>query len=184
MKKVFIVHGFEGKPNGGWRSWMMDKLAEEHTYACSLAMPNASNPIQSEWVKEISRHVETNKRDQIYLVGHSLGVPAILRFLEKTKAKNVNGIVLVSGPIFKTSKKKVAEFLKKPFNFKVIKSKVKKIAVIHGVDDKMVSFDQAEFLSQELNAELIAIKKGGHLNGASGWIKLPICLKILINMMK
>jgi predicted alpha/beta hydrolase family esterase len=147
-------------------------------------MPNPNNPVPSEWVKEISRHVETNNRDQIYLIGHSLGVPAILRYLENTKAKNVKGIILVSGPVFKTTKRKVAEFLKKPFDFRVIKAKVNKIIVIHGDNDRNVSVDQGETLAKELSAKLIIIKNGGHLNGSSGWNTLPQCLDSLIKIWK
>ena len=177
-----MIHGFQGSPNGGWRPWLMTELEKINIYACALAMPNPNNPVPSEWIKEISRHIENNKRDQVYLIGHSLGVPAILRYLENTKAKNVKGIILVSGPVFKTTKRKVAQFLKKPFNFKSIKSKVKKIVVIHGDNDRNVSVDQGEILAKELSGKLIIIKNGGHLNGSSGWSTLPQCLEELKKM--
>lgn len=162
----------------------MGELEKMGVYACALAMPDPNNPVPNEWVKEVARHVESNPRDQIYLVGHSLGVPAILRYVESTKVKNIKGIVLVSGPFFKTAKKKVAEFLKKPFNCKEIQTKVKHRVVIHGTDDKSVSPDQAVALAEELNARIIMIKNGGHLNGSSGWHTLPQCLKALKEMMK
>ncbi len=179
-----MIHGFQGSPNGGWRPWLMIELQKLNIYACALSMPDPNNPVPAEWVKEISRHVEINKRDQIYLIGHSLGAPAILRFLEKTKAKNVKGIVLVSGPFYKTSKKKVAEFLKKSFNIKSIKSKVSKVAIIHGDNDESVSVEQGVNMAKELKAELIIIKNGGHLNGSSGWVQLPECLNVLKRMME
>lgn len=72
MKKVFIIHGFEGSPNGGWRPWLMLELEKKDVYACALAMPHPENPLCSEWVQEIERHVIQNKEDDIYLVGHSL----------------------------------------------------------------------------------------------------------------
>jgi len=179
MKKVFIVHGFNGSPNGGWRPWLMAELQKKDVYACALSMPNPDNPVLAEWVEEISRHIESNKRDQVYLVGHSLGVPAILRYLESERGLHVKGIVLVSGPIFKTSKKKVANFIKDPFDFKAIRSKVKNIAVIHGDNDKIVLVDQGVKVVKELKAELIIIKNGGHLNGSSGWNTLPQCMEVL-----
>ncbi len=72
MKKVFIIHGFEGSPNGGWRPWIMAELEKKDIYACALSMPDPENPLCSEWVAEIQRHVQRNKGDEIYLVGHSL----------------------------------------------------------------------------------------------------------------
>jgi predicted alpha/beta hydrolase family esterase len=184
MKKVFLIHGFQGSPNGGWRPWLMGELEKQGVYACALAMPDPNNPVPKEWVQEISRHVESSPRDHVYLIGHSLGVPAILRFLETTKAKNVQGIILVSGPFFKTSKKKVAEFLKKPFSCEIIRSKVKSIVIIHGDNDRAVSSDQGIALAEALNGKLVMIKNGGHLNGSSGWLKLPQCLSSLEEMMR
>ena len=184
MKKVFIIHGFEGSPNGGWRPWLMGELEKQGIYACALSMPNPSNPIPSEWIEEISRHVDRNKKDQIYLIGHSLGVPTILRYLEKTEATNIQGLILVSGPVFETTKKEVAPFLKGSFSFRLIKSKVNRVVVIHGDDDKMVPLEQGNVLAKELNAELIVIKKGGHLNGSSGWYSLPQCFEALLRMME
>jgi uncharacterized protein len=157
----------------------MSELGERGIYACALAMPSPGSPVPGEWVSEIARHVESSPRDQIYLVGHSLGSPAILRFLEKTESKNIKGVVLVSSPAYKTTKKKVATFLHKPIDFQAIKSRAKKFAIIHGDNDMSVSVEQGEYLAEELKAELIIVPKGGHLNGSSGWRKLPQCLAIL-----
>jgi predicted alpha/beta hydrolase family esterase len=182
MKKVFIVHGFQGSPNGGWRPWLMGELEKEDVYACALPMPTPNDPVPSEWVAEIARVVERDSRDQIYLVGHSLGVPAILRFLETTNATNVKGAVLVSGPIYKNDKKKVYQFLENGFVFSKVKAAGNNFVVIHGDNDRNVSFEQGEYLAKELRAELIAIENGGHLNGSSGWLTLPQCLGALNKM--
>ncbi len=162
----------------------MVELEKRRTYACSLAMPSPNNPICKEWVEEIARHVEKNKKDQIYLVGHSLGVPAILRYLEASEAKNVKGAVLVSGPVYKTTKKKVAGFLKESFDYKVIKTKARSFVVIHGDDDRSVSIEQGKVLAKELNADLVIVKKGGHLNGSAGWYSLPQALEGLNKLMR
>lgn len=184
MKKVFIIHGFQGSPNGGWRPWLMAELEKEDVYACALSMPDPNTPDPKAWVEEIQRHVERNPKDQIYLIGHSLGVPAIMRYLESKNALKIKGAIFVSGPVYETSKKKVAAFLKDSFNYAAIKSKVKHVAVIHGDNDTSVSVEQGEFLAREFKAPLTIIKNGGHLNGSSGWTRLPQCLEALHKMMK
>jgi predicted alpha/beta hydrolase family esterase len=184
MKKVFLIHGFDGSPNGGWRPWLMGELEKQDVYACALPMSDPGNPIPNEWNEEISRQVTRNRNDDIYLVGHSLGVPAILRYVETSSAGNVKGIVLVSGPIQKTDNDKVNAFLEKPFDFSLIKSKAGKCVVIQGDNDPKVPFSDAEMLAKELNGKLVVIKNGGHLNGSSGWLKLPECLDALNEMMK
>lgn len=82
MNKVFLIHGFEGSPNGGWRPWLMTKLNKHEVWACSLSMPSPEKPMLKEWLDEIKLHVERNQNDNIYLVGHSLGGTVILRYLE------------------------------------------------------------------------------------------------------
>lgn len=61
MKKVFLIHGFQGSPNGGWRPWLMAELKKQDVYACALSMPDPENPVCAEWVLEISRHIEMRK---------------------------------------------------------------------------------------------------------------------------
>ena len=183
-KRIFIIHGFEGSPNGGWRPWLMAELERQDIYACALPMPTPENPICTEWVDEISRHIERNKNDEIYLVGHSLGVPAILRYLESLKIEPIWGAVLVSGPSEKNNNKKISNFLDKGFDFKKIKARCKKFAVIHGDNDPNVPLDNAKFLSEKLGGQLTIVKNGGHLNGSAGWFSLPQCLEALLKMVK
>lgn len=184
MKKVFIVHGFEGSPNGGWRPWLMAELEKQDIYACALPMPTPDAPVCDKWVSEIKRIVDLENGHEIYLVGHSLGVPAILRYLEKENKNNVNGCVLVSGPSEKNNNRKIDSFLDKPFDFEKIKSNVSKFVIIHGDNDPNVPLSNAETLAKELGGELIIVKNGGHLNGSSGWTTLPQCLDALNKIME
>ncbi|MBA3732791.1 serine hydrolase family protein [Patescibacteria group bacterium] len=179
MPKVFIIHGFQGSPNGGWRPWLMAELEKQDIYACSLSMPKPIEPVCSEWVEEISRFVEINKNDDVYLVGHSLGVPAILRYLEKSDAFTIKGAILVSGPSEKNNNRKIDSFLETPFDFETIKSKCDAFTVIHGDNDPNVPLDNAKTFSRELNANLVVVENGGHLNGSSGWTQLLQCLDAL-----
>ncbi len=183
MDKVFIIHGYQGSPNGGWRPWLMGELEKMDVYACALAMPYPNDPVLDEWTKEIERHVAGSPKDRIYLVGHSLGVAAILRYLEKTQAKNVKGLVLVSGPLSMTSNKRVDSFLKQDFDGKTMALKTRSIVVIHGTDDPIVPASDAIGLAGTLNAKLVMVKNGRHLNGSAGWLKLPQCLTALKEMM-
>ena len=184
MKKVFLIHGFEGSPNGGWRPWLMRELGRYDIYACSLAMPNPEKPILSKWLKEIKRNTVESKKDDVYLVGHSLGGTAILRYLEKYKDLNIKGIVIVSSPCEINDNKKINNFLAKKFDFKKIKSRIKNVVVIHGDNDEWVPISNPKCVAKELNGKLIIIPNGGHLNGSSGYTELPECLNVLVEIMK
>jgi predicted alpha/beta hydrolase family esterase len=183
MKKVFIIHGLEGSPNGGWRPWLMGELQKIGVYACSLSMPHESNPICEEWVEEIRRHVDGNKEDEIYLVGHSLGVPTILHYLEQASHEtHIAGAVLVSGPSEKISNEKAKGFLESPLNFEKMLPKVSHFSVIHGDDDPVVPLQNGGFLAEKLHCDLVIIHEGKHLNGGAGFYQLPECLQELQKM--
>lgn len=184
MKKVFIIHGFEGIPNGAWRGWLMQELEKQDIYECALPMPTPEAPVQQEWVDEISRIIEMNKNDDLYLVGHSLGATAILRYLE-TMNRKITGVILVSGPIVKTMNRKIDNFLETPFDFETIKTKAEKFVVIHGDNDPYVPIaDHGDICSKELDAEYMIVKNGGHLNGSAGYHVLPECLEVLNSIME
>lgn len=189
MKKVFMVHGFNGEPNGGWRPWLMGELAKKDIYACALPMPAPDNPNKNEWVKTI-REAISIPSEEIFLVGHSLGVPAILRYLETLdKNQKIGGAILVSGPcsILQPEDKearirKIDNFLNTPFNFNYIKEKAKSFSVIHGDDDDKVPVEHAGIISKNLDCELIIVPNGKHLSGSVGWHELPQLLESLEKM--
>lgn len=187
MKKVFLIHGYGGEPNGGWRPWLMGKLAREGVWACALAMPMIDEkPIKDEWVEEIKRSVGIPNQDT-FLVGHSLGVPALLNYVESLPIDNkIGGLILVSGIIHPISGKDryipINHFYEKEFNYDHIKKICGNVVVIHGDNDTAVPFEQAQELSKNLSCQLIPIQNGGHLNGSSGWYELPEALEALLKM--
>lgn len=187
MKKVFMIHGFQGRPNSNWFTWLMEELSKESIYACALPMPTPDVPVKSEWVKVINEAVGI-PREGIFLVGHSLGVPAILRYLESLdKDSKIGGVVLASGLtslIKEVGYENVNKFIETTFDFEHIKNTCKNFVVIHGDNDENVPFSDAEFLADKLSCKLISIPNGGHLNGPDGFYKLPEALGSLLKMMK
>lgn len=186
MKKVFIIHGFNGEPNGSWKSWLMWELGKKKIYACALPMPTPDKPKKDEWIKKITEEIG-NPNEEIFLVGHSLGVPAILRYLETLpEGIKISGAVLVAGPIHVLSSERhkiIGHFMDTPFDFKHIKSVCKNFVVIHGDDDTTVLFKHAIELSKNLSCELIPVPGGKHLSRSSGWYELPEALESLEKMM-
>lgn len=186
MKKVFLVHGFEGEPNGGWRPWLMRELDAQDIYACALPMPTPYTPIVSEWVKELERVIDSPK--ETVLVGHSLGAAAILRYLEVTKDQ-ILGAVLVSGPIEMVehnskgkSLEKMRNFFDTPFDFEKIKRQCGSFVIIHGDNDTVVPFSHAERLSEALEGKLVTVPNGLHLSGGAGWYELPDAREAVLSL--
>jgi predicted alpha/beta hydrolase family esterase len=182
--KVYLIHGFEASPNGAWRAWLLRQLADRDVYACALPMPSPAEPREAAWVTEIARVVERDRDDDVFLVGHSLGVPAILRFVESAPADlRIKGVVLVAGPIENIGKPRIQDFFMSPFDFAAIRAKLGAATVIHAKDDANVPYAHAERLARELGAELVTLETGAHLNSAAGIRELPSALAALEKML-
>ena len=185
--KVFLVHGFEGTPNGGWRPWLMGKLGLLDIYACALPMPSPAQPTKEEWNAEIT-HAVGVPTEAVFLVGHSLGVPSILHYLQELpEGAKIGGAVLVSGPFTKPEDgqhEAIANFFEPKFDFEKIRSACKQFVVIHGANDPVVPFAEAELFARALECKLVSIPNGGHLNGSSGWRELPQALEALEHFFK
>ena len=183
-KKVFLIHGFQGTPNGGWRPYLMSELEKHDVYACALSMKNPDEPQLSQWLEEIKRRGDYNPKDEIYLIGHSLGGTTILRYIEQFDCKNIKGVVIASAPCHQNKNEKIQNFLETDLNWSIMKNKVSNVVVIHGSDDPNVSMSDAEEIAKELGGKLIVIPNGKHLNGSAGFTQLPEALSALTEMMK
>lgn len=187
MIKVFLVHGYEGMPNGGWRPWLMKRLSKNGVYACALPMPHPLHPQKDEWVATIAQAVG-DPTDEIFLVGHSLGATAVMRYLETlADDQAIGGAILVSAPSENKHDEhydNVNSFFKDPFDFSRIKNASKKWTVIHGDNDNEVPLHQGERIATELSSELVVIEDGGHLSGLETNYKLLECLEVLLRMIE
>lgn len=188
QKKVFLVHGFNGTPNGGWRSWIMGQLALKDIYACSLPMPTPDVPVKEEWISEI-KHAIPVPTEEIFLVGHSLGVPAILNYLELLpEGKKIGGVLLVAGPVESlesenlNSKYRAIDGFFKDFDFNKIKKSSAQFTVIHSIDDPKVPVSHSKKLSSELGCELAVLSNGGHLS--DDILELPEAFSAIMHFLK
>jgi predicted alpha/beta hydrolase family esterase len=150
-------------------------------------MPKPFTPSKDEWIEEIGRAVGAPD-ENIFLVGHSLGVPAVLQYIQSLPDDvKIGGAVLVSGPIRNVPDEystRMETFFHPDWDFSKIEKACKKFAVIHGDNDTVVAFSDAQEFSKALSCELVSIPNGGHLNGSSGHRELPQALTVLTNWVK
>lgn len=186
MKKVFLIHGYKGEPNGGWRPWIMMELGKREFWACAPQLPMAEGPKINEWLKELVRQVGM-PNDDIFIIGHSLGATTTLRYLESLPiGGGIGGVILVSGPIRKLPQEKyrpIDNFFETEFDFDYIKKVCKNFYVIHGDNDESVPIAHAKELSEKLSCELFVVKNGSHLSGGDGWHQLPQALEVILKML-
>ena len=185
-KRAIIIHGFSGHANSGWKPWLKARLEERGWNVSLPQMPNAEHPSQAEWVKLIGKLVGKPGKST-FLIGHSLGCVAILRYLQGLPAgSSVGGVVLIAGPVSKPRFPELAQFFLEPFDWKKIKSTCPagKIIAINSDDDPLVHLSEGRILAKELGAKLVICKGRGHFASSQGINELQEALDSVLELGK
>ncbi|MDQ5953189.1 MAG: hypothetical protein QG551_417, partial [Patescibacteria group bacterium] len=95
MKKVYIVHGWDGSPDEPLFLWLDKNLSYKGYEVKRLSMPDPETPLIESWVSKIKQDV--NPDENTILVGHSVGCQAVMRYLE-TQNENlrISGLLLLA----------------------------------------------------------------------------------------
>jgi predicted alpha/beta hydrolase family esterase len=96
-RRVFIIHGWEGNPDIGWIKWLERELQRRGFDAHAPWLPDPNRPQFEKWMSAMERMIGTPDEDT-FLVGHSLGCMAVIRYLERLPAGiRVRGAMIVGG---------------------------------------------------------------------------------------
>lgn len=190
MKRVFIIHGWEGNPDNAWFPWLKEKLKAQGFEVHTPAMPNPEEPDKDSWVTTLAKEVGTPDVET-YLVGHSIGCKAIMRYLESLPDNvQVGGVIFVASWLTLThmadrtedEKRVIEAWNKPPYNFSKIKKIGRKFIAIFSDDDPDVPLDNTKVFEKEFNAKIIIESKKGHFSDDAGVFELPVALEELLKM--
>lgn len=179
MANVFIIHGAYGYPEENWFPWLKDELEKLGCNVVVPKFPTPENQTLDNWIDVLERYRNRINQKTI-MIGHSLGVPFILRILEQWDTK-VQATFLIAGLVRLINDPKFDRinetFLDSAFNYDIILRKCRKFHVIHSEDDPIVPFKQGEVIAQNLKTELITMKNAGHFNTAAGFERFDFLLE-------
>ncbi len=155
MKRAIIVHCWEGYPDYCWYPRTKKELEGMGFEVSVPEMPEAETPKLSLWLPKLKEIAGKPDRD-LYLIGHSIGCAAIMRYLESLgREEKVGGVVFVAGFTDDLGYKELKNFFETPLDFEKIKSKAGYFTAIYSNDDPYVPVKQAGVLKEKLGAELI-----------------------------
>jgi hypothetical protein len=181
-KRVFIIHGWEGKPDNHWFPWLSWELKARGFDVYAITMPHPEEPKVSEWIAEIKAAVG-RPTAATFFVGHSLGCIATLRYFEKLPAKaKVGGAVFVAGFSGNLNIPEIAEFYSAPLNMAKAKSHCSKFVTIFSDDDRYVPLSQSFDFQKTLGAKAILERGKGHFTKSEGVDALPSVFKSVLEM--
>ena len=187
MKRLFIIHRWDGTPNSDWYPWLKKELEKKRFKVIVPEMPKTSEPEINSWVSHL-KNIVGKLDENTYFIGHSIGCQVIMRFLEK---EDYNGkilrIVFVAGwfKLDNLENKKVEAiarpWINTPINFNKIKSKINKITVFLS-DKEPYGFldDNAKIFREKLNAKIIIEENKGHFTEGDGVKEFPELLREII----
>ncbi len=183
-KRVVIVHGYGGAPEGCWKPWLKKELEAQGFDVSVPLMPDTDYPKLSPWLAKLNE-VIGNPDENLFLIGHSLGTPTILQYLSRlSEGVKIGGTIFVAGlPSFPEIKDDVGEFFAEE-KIKQAKNHCDKFAVIYSNGDEHVSIERAKQFSQNLEAQEIFIQDKGHFSDDDQVFELPEALEVILGMSK
>ena len=193
MKRVFIVHGWEGNPKEPLLYWLKKELEKRKYKVVNPKMPHAATPTIKDWVNHLKKVVKNPDKDT-YFIGHSIGCQAVLRYLQ-TLNKKVGGCILIASwmNLDRTTIDEEGEEVKEiarpwmetPIKWKKILNNLNKKAIcIFSDNDPYVPLSNAKNFKNKLNAKIIIEHNKGHFDPSSNSKRLPSALKAILQISK
>ncbi len=189
QKRAFLIHGWGGSPNEGWRPWLKDELEKRGFEVFAPSMPDTDSPKLTAWLDKLKETVGVSD-NQCFFVGHSLGCITILRYLEKlAQEQKIGGAVLVAGFTDKgltlgedENINDIGTFFEVGVDFEKIKKRRNKFIAIHSDNDPYVPLRFGDILKEKLGAELIVKHDMSHFSGDDNINELPCVLEAVLKI--
>ncbi len=189
-KRVFIIHGWGGSPDTDWHKWLKRELEKQKFMVEIPEMPDSFKPTITAWVAKL-KEVVGKCNENTYLIGHSIGCQAIMRYVEKlNKNEKIGGIIFVAGWFNLTdeawdetyTREIASPWLNTKIDFEKIKKHTGKIVDFYSEDDLYVPMSDALLFKERLNAKVISVGKKGHVNEEEGVTEVPFVVDGLMRM--
>ncbi len=165
MKKAIIIHGWESSPEEHWYQEEKALLEGRGYEVCVPLMPGGSYPIEDEWVRVTAGY---NPDKETVLIGHSLGAPTILRYLEKAESP-VGKVFLVAGfasplQLDYPNEEYPRKFVERPFDWGKIRNNAEEFWVINQDHDQWVPFAKGREISGNVAGNLTQVEGTDHFD--------------------
>lgn len=190
MKKVCIVHGWDGSPDEPLFVWLDNNLSSRGCEVKRLSMPNPETPVMKEWISKLQE--EINLDENTILVGHSVGCQAVMRYLEtQDETTRISGMLLLA-PWMHLDQTTIEEegeevielarpWMETPINFQKVRIISPKITAIFSDNDVFVPTSEEAFFAEKLGAKTIMEHEKGHLGPADKISELQSALDAILS---
>lgn len=181
MKKAVILHGTLGSPEGNWFSWLETELQNLGLEVWLPKLPDAQQPSLKRWSKFVQDNCPFDMDSETIIIGHSSG--AILSLvLAQESFRPIGAVVAIS--VFHDNSLNWdpnSQLFDVEFDFMSIRRQATRRLFIHSDDDPYVPFEQADYVAQNCQGEMILLPGQGHFNIEKSveYTKFPKLLELL-----
>lgn len=191
MKKVYIVHGWDGRPDEPLFLWFDKELSAKGFVVERLVMPTPERPEINTWLNTLQEKVKTD--ENTIFIAHSVGCQAVIRYLESLPEQTrIAGMVLLA-PWMKLDQTTIEEegeevieisrpWMETPIDFDKVKKMAGEVIAIFSDNDVFVELNQREFFEEKLGAEIITEHNKGHFGPADDVNQLQSALESVLNI--
>ncbi len=183
MKNALILHGTDATPNDHWFPWLKEELEADGYKVWVPDLPQANKPNIKRYNDFLLSRKDFVFDNETVMIGHSSGAVAILGLLQELPDDVVIKKAILVGAFRNNDLgwNSLGELFEKPFDFEKIKHHAKQITFIHSNNDPFIPLEQAEFLAEKVDGELIILEGQGHFNTGSDpkFTKFPYLLEVL-----
>jgi predicted alpha/beta hydrolase family esterase len=186
MKRVVLVHGWDGGPHLDWFPWLAGELKNRGYEVVAPQLPIPEEPRKERWVPALAEVVGTLDAET-YFIGHSMGCQTILRYLETLpEAVMVGGALFVAGflkPLTNMEGPKEEEIARSwtdaPLDLAKVRSHLPKSTLVISDNDEWVPLENADAFKNALGSETTVEPSREHFNEDQEPAVLAAALKLL-----
>ena len=155
MKRVVIIHCWEGTPDYCWYPQTKKELEEKGFEVQVPEMPETMSPKLATWLPKL-KEVAGVPNENLFLIGHSLGCITILKYLETLdENQKVGGVVMIAGFTDDVGYSELTNFFVDEIDFEKIKTKANHFIAIQSDNDPYVDLKYGDILKEKLGVKLI-----------------------------
>src|SRR3989344_4168614 len=192
MKRVIIVHGWEGGTHEPQLIWLRDQLVTSGYEVVFKDLPNTDEPKIETWIPAI-REMAGDVDESTIFVGHSIGTNATLRYLATLPDGVKVGPVILLAPWLALSQKTFEEdgpevmeiawpWMETPIDWGTIQAKSDKFVCIFSDNDQFVPLSNIDIFKKGLNAEIVTVHNRFHFDPGSGVVDVPEVLEQVLRL--
>lgn len=175
MTTAYLIHGTSSRDDD-WFPWL-EQAAQPEVELKRLFLPDPYQPVQADWNAAVDEQIPA--KDGLILIAHSLGCVTALRFVARHRLMHANLILVGAFDQPLPGYPDLDEFMQPAPQYDRITPKLDQAVVITAVDDPIAPFELAVKVAEQLQADLIARKQGGHFLASDGYAQFPLVLEEL-----